>query len=73
MAKTTEALTVDGTVTFSHANARFEVRLESGYDIQAYLAGKLRRYNIRVVPGDRVRVELSPYDLTQGRIVYRER
>ncbi len=73
MAKTTEVLSVDGTVTVSHANARFDVQLETGSPIKAYLSGKLRRFNIRVVPGDRVRVELSPYDLSQGRIVYRER
>ena len=73
MATKEEALTIAGSVTEALANARFHVRLETGNVIQAYLSGKLRRFNIRVVPGDNVQVELSPYDLTQGRIVYRER
>ncbi|NND98437.1 MAG: translation initiation factor IF-1 [Pirellulaceae bacterium] len=73
MATKQEALLVTGTVVDALANARFAVQLESGNTIHAYLAGKLRRFNIRVVPGDRVQIELSPYDLTQGRIVYRER
>ena len=73
MAKNDGAIEVMGTVTESLANTRFQVLLETGSQIHAYLGGRLRRFNIRVVPGDHVRVELSPYDLTQGRIVYRER
>ena len=68
-----EALTIQGTVLESLANERFNVQLETQNTIQAYLGGKLRRFNIRVVPGDTVTVELSPYDLTRGRIIYRER
>lgn len=68
-----EALTIQGTVTESLASEKFLVKLETGSDVNAYLGGKLRRFNIRVVPGDHVTVELSPYDLTKGRIIYRER
>lgn len=73
MTKPDERLVIPGTVTESLANTRFRVRLETGQDIHAYLAGKLNRFRIRVVPGDSVRVELSPYDLHRGRIVFRER
>ena len=68
-----DALSLEGTVLESLANERFRVQLANKNVIQAYLAGKLRRFNIRVVPGDQVTVELSPYDLSQGRIVYRQR
>ena len=73
MAQKEEALEVEGTVTQALANTRFRVTLDSGPSIIAHVAGKMRRHFIRIVPGDRVRVELSPYDLTKGRIVYRER
>ncbi len=69
----TDQLIINGTVTEAFANARFRVRLETGQEIQAYLSGQIRRFRIRVTQGDTVRVELSPYDLTRGRIVYRER
>jgi translation initiation factor IF-1 len=49
----------------------FRIELDNGYETLAYLGGKMKRYRIRVLPGDRVRVELSPYDLARGRIVYR--
>jgi translation initiation factor IF-1 len=49
----------------------YRVRLDNGYETLAYTAGRLRRYRIRIAPGDRVRVELSPYDLSRGRIIYR--
>ena len=52
-------------------NAMFKVRLENGHEILAYVSGKMRQFFIRILPGDRVSVELSPYDLTRGRIVYR--
>jgi translation initiation factor IF-1 len=51
----------------------FEVEVEGGHKLIAYAAGRMRRYFIRITPGDRIRVELSPYDLTRGRIVYRYR
>ena len=49
----------------------FRIRLDSGHETLGYMAGKMKRYRIRIFPGDRVRIELSPYDLTRGRIVYR--
>lgn len=60
-----------GTVTEALKGTRFKVRLDNGHDVLAYLCGKMRRYYIRILLGDRVKVEISPYDLTQGRIVYR--
>jgi translation initiation factor IF-1 len=71
--KKEEALVVSGTVTLALANTQFRVTLETGGDILAYVAGKMRKNFIRIVPGDKVNVELSPYDLTKGRIVFRER
>jgi translation initiation factor IF-1 len=62
---------VEGTVIEALPGTQFRVRLDSGHEILAYLSGKMRRYYIRILLGDRVRVELSPYDLTRGRIVYR--
>jgi translation initiation factor IF-1 len=73
MSKKEEALEVEGTVTQALANTRFRVQLETGNEVLAHVAGKIRKNFIRIVPGDRVRVELSPYDLTKGRIVYRDR
>ena len=68
-----EAFEVDGTVTQALANTRFRVELETGDEVLAHVAGRMRKHFISIVPGDKVRVELSPYDLTKGRIVYRER
>jgi translation initiation factor IF-1 len=68
-----EALEVEGTVTQALANTRFRVEIEGGHLVMAHVAGRMRKHFIRIVPGDRVRVELSPYDLTKGRIVFRER
>ena len=68
-----EALEVEGVVTQALANTRFRVQLDDGPEVMAHVAGKMRKHFIRIVPGDRVRVELSPYDLTKGRITYRER
>ncbi len=73
MTKKEEAIEVDGVVTEALANTRFRVELDNGHKIIAHVAGKMRKHFIRIVPGDRVRVELSPYDLTKGRITYRER
>jgi translation initiation factor IF-1 len=60
-----------GTVTEALKGTRFRVQLDNDREILAYLCGKMRKYYIRVLLGDRVKVEISPYDLTQGRIVYR--
>jgi translation initiation factor IF-1 len=69
-----EALEVEGVVTQALANTRFRVKLnEGGHEVMAHIAGRMRKHFIRIVPGDKVRVELSPYDLTKGRITYRER
>lgn len=73
MAKKEEALEVEGTVTQALANTRFRVQLENGVEVMAHVAGKMRKNFIRIVPGDKVKVELSPYDLSKGRITYRER
>ena len=66
-----EAIEVEGTVTESLPNATFRVELANGHKVLAYVSGKIRMHFIRVLPGDRVLVELSPYDLTRGRITYR--
>ena len=68
-----DAFEVNGTVTQALANTRFKVELETGNEILAHVAGRMRKNFILIVPGDKVRVELSPYDLSKGRIVYRER
>ncbi|MGI6380944.1 MAG: translation initiation factor IF-1 [Anaerolineae bacterium] len=62
---------VEGTITEALPNTQFRVELDSGHEVLAYISGKMRKYYIRILLGDRVRVELSPYDLTRGRIVYR--
>jgi translation initiation factor IF-1 len=66
-----QAIELDGTVVDALPNTQFRVRLDNGHEVLAYVSGKLRRFRIRVLLGDRVRVELSPYDLTRGRITYR--
>jgi translation initiation factor IF-1 len=68
-----DAIEVEGTVSEALPNAMFRVALEGNRSVLATLSGKVRMNFVRVVPGDRVRVELSPYDLTRGRIVWRER
>ena len=73
MAKQEEKLTLEGRVVEALPNTTFRVKLENDYEVLAYLSGKMRKYYIRVLLGDQVRVELSPYDLTRGRIVYRHR
>lgn len=62
---------VEGTVTETLPNAMFKVELENGFEILAHVSGKIRVNYIRILPGDRVKVEMSPYDLTKGRITYR--
>lgn len=71
--KQKEAIEVEGTVTESLPNASFRVQLPNEHQVLAYVSGKLKLNFIRVLPGDRVLVELSPYDLTRGRITYRFR
>ena len=66
-----EKLEVERTVTEALVGPQFRVKLDGGHTVLAYLSGKMRRHYIRVLLGDRVRVELSPYDLTRGRITYR--
>ncbi|MGI6377144.1 MAG: translation initiation factor IF-1 [Chloroflexi bacterium] len=66
-----EKIAVEGTVTEPLPNTQFRVELDNGHEVLAYISGKMRKYYIRILKGDRVRVELSPYDLTKGRIVYR--
>ena len=68
-----EAILVQGSVTEALANTQFRVELDNGHEVMAHVAGKMRKHFIRIVPGDRVHVEVSPYDLNRGRIVYRER
>jgi translation initiation factor IF-1 len=71
MADSKEKLVTEGTVVEALPNANFRVELDNGHEVLAYLSGKMRKYYIRVLLGDRVRVELSPYDLERGRIIYR--
>ena len=66
-----DAIEVEGTVTEPLPTTMFAVELENGHKVLAHISGKLRMNFIRILPGDRVRVELSPYDLTRGRITYR--
>lgn len=64
---------VEGTVVEVLPNAMFRVELPNGHRVLAHVSGKMRMYYIKIVPGDKVKVELSPYDPTRGRIVYRKR
>jgi translation initiation factor IF-1 len=66
-----EKFTVEGIVTEAFPADKFNVELDNGHELTGYVSGKMRRYNIRVLLGDRVKVELSPYDTERGRIVYR--
>ncbi|MBU3933046.1 MAG: translation initiation factor IF-1 [Candidatus Omnitrophica bacterium] len=68
-----EPLEVVGTVTESLPNATFRVELENGHKILAHISGKMRMHFIRILPGDKVTVEMSPYDLSKGRITYRNK
>ena len=61
----------DGTIVESLSNAMFRVELENGVQIIAHISGKMRMHYIKILPGDKVKVEMSPYDLTKGRIVFR--
>lgn len=68
-----EAITLEGTVIEALPNARFRVEIEGGHMVLAHVSGKMRKFYIRILPGDTVTVEVSPYDLTRGRITYRGR
>jgi translation initiation factor IF-1 len=71
MPKKEEKIEAEGTVTEALPGTQFRVELDNGHEVLAYLSGKMRKYYIRILLGDRVRVELTPYDLTRGRITYR--
>ena len=64
-------ITQDGTITENLSNAMFRVELENGHVVTAHISGKMRMHYIKILPGDRVKLEMSPYDLTKGRITYR--
>lgn len=66
-----ETIQLEGEVLESMPNAMFRVRLENDHEIIAHISGKMRKFYIRILPGDRVTVDISPYDLTKGRITYR--
>jgi translation initiation factor IF-1 len=71
LAKRDDAIEMEGTVVEPLPNAMFRVELENGHRVLAHISGKMRMHYIRILPGDKVVVELSPYDLTRGRITYR--
>jgi translation initiation factor IF-1 len=73
MAKEEDKIRAEGVVIEALPGTQFRVRLENGHEVLAYLAGKMRKYYIRILLGDRVAVEMSPYDLTRGRITFRQR
>jgi len=66
-----EAIEVEGVVKESLPNAMFQVEIKNGYRVLAHICGRMRKHYIKILPGDRVKMELSPYDLSRGRIVYR--
>ncbi|MDR1913475.1 MAG: translation initiation factor IF-1 [Clostridiales bacterium] len=68
-----DVIEVTGKITEKYPNAMFQVELENGHKILAHISGKLRMNFIRIIPGDKVLVEMSPYDLTKGRIVWRDK
>jgi translation initiation factor IF-1 len=72
MSNKEEGIEVIGTVKEPLKNAMFRVELDNGHEVLAHVSGKMRRHFIRILPGDKVKLELSPYDLTRGRITFRE-
>mgnify|MGYP003336963593 CR=1 FL=1 len=68
-----EAIEIEGTVKEALPNTMFKVELKNGHVILAHLSGKMRKFYIRIVPGDKVKIALSPYDLSRGRIIFREK
>lgn len=73
MAKKEEKIEVEGMIVEALPGTQFRVELDNGHEVLAYLSGKMRRYYIRILLGDRVKLEMSPYDLSRGRITYRYR
>ena len=73
MAVKEEKIELEGDILEAFGGGMFRISLDNGHEALGYTYGKMRRYRIRMAPGDRVKIELSPYDLTRGRIVYRER
>ena len=68
-----EAIEVEGVIKEALPNAKFRVELENGHIVEAHISGKIRKHYIRILPGDQVKLELSPYDLSKGRITYRNK
>jgi translation initiation factor IF-1 len=68
-----DSIEVTGTVLETLPNAMFRVELDNGHKVLAHISGKMRMHYIKILPGDKVKIELSPYDLARGRIIYRER
>jgi translation initiation factor IF-1 len=73
MPKEDDKIVVEGLVVEALPGTQFKVRLDNGHEVLAYLSGKMRKFYIRILLGDRVKVEMSPYDLSRGRITYRHR
>jgi translation initiation factor IF-1 len=73
MAKEEGKIQVEGTIIEALPGTQFRVKLDNGHEVLAYLSGRMRKYYIRILLGDKARVEMSPYDLTRGRIVFRQR
>ena len=73
MGKKDGAIELEGTITESLPNAMFRVELDNGHKVLAHISGKMRKHYIRILTGDKVKVELTPYDLSKGRITFRER
>lgn len=71
MATEKEVIELTGTITETLPNATFRVKLENDHEIMGHIAGRMRKHYIKIVPGDKVTVEMTPYDLTKGRIIYR--
>ena len=68
-----QKIELEGEIIEALSNGKYRVALDNGHETLGYLAGKMRRFRIRILPGDRIKIELSPYDLQRGRIVYRYR
>jgi translation initiation factor IF-1 len=73
VAKTEDKIEVEGEITEALPSTMFRVKIDEGHEVLAKISGKMRKHYIRLLPGDRVKVELSPYDLTRGRITYRNK
>jgi len=73
MTTTKEVIEVEGTIKEALPNANFKVQLENGHEILAHISGKMRMHYIKILPGDKVTVEMTPYDLNKGRITYRHK